>query len=294
MTDSIFYLIVFFLPIFLSICFSQTSKNKNIFKERTPLNNKNTGHLVGGWALTLTLFLCYSFFENLPGETQNLLSAPLFFSSFFFLGLIDDVRGMGAAQKLLYQTSILLICISGLTTDFSEIFVLLFFGLTLINGFNFIDGINGLLPMLCSVLFFQIKGGTLLSVMVLGFFCVSRRNKKIYLGDSGSLLLGSIAFWTVAGNSSKLNFLTTDPKSIFLFFLIPIADVFWATIRRCTFRPGEKKTLSSFFTKISNPDERHIHHLLKRNYGERTTIILLALTTWAATEFSIFLNSTTL
>ena len=46
----------------------------------------------------------------------------------------------------------------------------------------------------------------------------------------------------------------------------------------------EHKGGKSFFKKISTPDEKHIHHLLKNRYGEHATIVICMLITWVATE----------
>jgi len=281
------------LPILLSIHFANSSKNKQIFKQRTRGKKVLKGKLVGGWAIMLTLFFSYTFFQNLTPEMQNFLSIPKLFFPFFLLGLIDDLNGMRAERKLFYQAAILVFFLSGVETNLLNIFLLLVFGLIVINGFNFIDGINGLLPAVSFVLFSQLEGGMLIATIMLGMLYVSRKHKKVYLGDSGSLLLGALAFSGLFVGFENPSTLISNLKPISLFFLLPIADVLWAVLRRSKFGDGEKKTLKGFFKKISTPDEKHIHHLLKSRYGEHATIVICMLLTWVATEFA-FMYSTAL
>jgi len=286
MIKSPIYLFLFALPILLSICFANSPKNKNIFKQRPGKKKSPQGKLVGGWAIMLTLFFSYTFFHDLNQEVQGFLSTPQLFLPFFLLGVVDDLNGMRAERKLFYQVVILVFFISGIDTNLPNMALLLLFGLTVINGFNFIDGINGLLPAVSFVLFLQIKGGILVSIIMLGILYASRRDKKIYLGDSGSLLLGALAFSGLIVGFESPNILAANLTSITLFFLLPISDVLWAVLRRATFADKEKKTFKSFFKKISTPDEKHIHHLLKNRYGEHATIVICMLITWVATEFA--------
>jgi len=279
------------LPILLSIYFANSSKNKQIFKQRTGGKKTLKGKLVGGWAIMLTLFFSYTFFQNLNPETQNFLSTPQLFFPFFLLGVIDDLNGMRAERKLFYQVAILVFFLSGVETGLPNMFLLLVFGLIVINGFNFIDGINGLLPAVSFVLFSQLEGGILVATIMLGMLYVSRRHKKVYLGDSGSLLLGALAFSGLFVGFENANILISNLKPISLFFLLPIADVLWAVLRRSKFRDGEKKTLKGFFKKISTPDEKHIHHLLKSRYGEHATIVICMLLTWVATEVAFMYSA---
>ncbi len=278
----------FFLlfPILLSIYFSNNPKNSHIFKQRLSKKGTSPGRLVGGWAIMLTLFFSYSFFQDLSPETQTLLSAPVFLFSFFLLGTIDDLNGMEAEKKLFYQAAILLICLLGFETTTLQTFSLLALGLILINGFNFIDGINGLLPAVSFVYFSQLQGGSPMAAIMLGVFYISRKNRKIYLGDSGSLLLGALFFWGAVVGFGDLGTLALNPRPAILFFLLPVADVFLAIFRRGVFQKGEEKTPKNFFKKISTPDKKHIHHFLKSRYGEDATIVIFILVTWVTTEIA--------
>ncbi len=293
MTNTSIHTLLFVLPILLSIHFANSPKNKQIFKQRRGGEKTPQGKLVGGWAIMLTLFFSYIFFQDLTPETQDFLSIPQLFFPFFLLGVIDDLNGMKAGRKLFYQVAILVFFLSGIETTFPNAILLLVFGLTIVNGFNFIDGINGLLPAISFVLFSQLEGGMLVATIMLGVLYVSRRHKEVYLGDSGSLLLGALAFSGLFASFENSNIFISNLMPISLFFLLPIADVLWAVLRRATFGAREKKTLKGFFKKISTPDEKHIHHLLKSRYGEHATIVICMLLTWVATEIA-FIYSTPL
>jgi len=287
MTNTPIYILLFTLPILLSTYFANSPKNKQTFKQRKASKNPPRGKLVGGWAIILTLFFSYIFFQDLTPETQNFLSIPQLFFPFFLLGAIDDLNGMKAERKLFYQALILVFFLSGIETTLPNAILLLVFGLIIVNGFNFIDGINGLLPAVSFVLFSQLEGGMPIATIMLGMLYASRRHKEIYLGDSGSLLLGALALCGLFANFENPHRLISNLKPISLFFLLPIADVLWAVLRRAPFAEKENRTIKGFFKKISTPDEKHIHHLLKSRYGEHATIVICMLLTWIATEITL-------
>ena len=144
---------------------------------------------------------------------------------------------------------------------FSSIFVLLCF-LFIINGANLIDGFNGLLAInliiINTILAYIniINGNNEFSVFIvaqiiilLSFLIFNFPNAKIFLGDSGSYLMGSLA----ALNSITTNNLNTNYSSFFfcilLFYLF--FEVFFSFLRKV-------------FQKKSpvHPDNKHLHMLI--------------------------------
>ena len=287
----------FFIPVFsfvltasLSFYFANSSKDANIFKQRDTGGKGQPGKLVGGWAIMFGLFGCFLAYQNLNIGINILVPVvPLFFLAFFLIGFFDDLYGMKALQKLFFQTLVFCWFLSNFDLSLYQIFSLLLLGLITINGFNFLDGINGLLPLICFVLFLQPGQYLATSFIALGVGYSSLKKRNIYLGDSGSLLLGSIAFWiavTQLGGPESF-----DPTNHFrffvLFFFLPFLDVFWAIVRRTFFGPSEQKNFLNLFKKISKPDRRHIHHVFKKEYGELATIIVFMLVTWVTTNFAL-------
>ena len=144
---------------------------------------------------------------------------------------------------------------------FSSLFVLLCF-LFVINGANLIDGFNGLLTInliiINSILTYinLADGINEFSVVVIGqiivlfsFLLFNFPSAKIFLGDSGSYLLGSI----VALNVITTNNLNPDYSSFFfcslLFYLF--FEVFFSFFRKII----QKKS-------PIHPDNKHLHMLI--------------------------------
>jgi|GEM_PF-3138310 len=290
MTEFLTPIFPFTLTVFLSFYFANSSKDSSVFKQRHTGKKGHIGKLVGGWAIMFSLLGCFLVYDNLnTGINTSTASTLLFFLAFFLIGFFDDLHDIKASKKLLLQILIFCWFLSNFDLSLYQFFSLLTLGLITINGFNFLDGINGLLPLFCFVLFLQPGGYTITSFIALGVGYSSLKKRNIYLGDSGSLLLGSIAFWiAVAQLGGPESF---EPENhfrfFFLFFFLPFLDIFWAIVRRASFKPSEKKTFSNFFKKISQPDQRHVHHVFKKQYGESSTIVIFMFVTWVTSNLAL-------
>ncbi len=238
--------------------------------------------LIGGvsifFASTLTLGLSLSNHEVLIGYKN------LFLSSFILLimGLIDDRFDLSALNKLFIQLILAhYIFMQGIQLEslhgFMGIYQLpdwiqyLLTILTItgvVNAFNLMDGIDGLVAGLSIVSFMVyswlsfITGNDVLCIVFLTltgstvaflYFNLNKR-KKIFMGDAGSLMIGFIL--SVSG--IKLLQSTTDHMQlsqvligVFLIFLIPVFDALRV------FRMRIKSGKSPF-----NADRTHLHHLI--------------------------------
>jgi UDP-N-acetylmuramyl pentapeptide phosphotransferase/UDP-N-acetylglucosamine-1-phosphate transferase len=196
----------------------------------------------------------------------------------FLIGFLDDLKIKISPSKRLALMIIFLIAsiyfipIKILNVDiqyiniflnneiFSSFFVLLCF-LFIINGANLIDGFNGLLSVnliiINSVLIYinLNNDNTEFSIFIIGqiiillsFLLFNFPKAKIFLGDSGAYLLGSLA----ALNVIITNNLNPNYSSFFfcilLFYLF--FEVFFSFIRKIT----QKKS-------PIHPDSKHLHML---------------------------------
>ena len=196
----------------------------------------------------------------------------------FLIGYLDDVKiNIGPYTRLFLMTfsltlfifflpieinSIDLIFLNTLIENkfFSTVFVLLCF-LFIINGANLIDGFNGLLAINLIIvnsvlLFINIENNqlefaffiTAQIVILIVFLLFNFPKAKIFLGDSGSYLFGSL----VALNTIITNNLNPQISSFFfcilLFYLF--FEVFFSFVRKIY----QKK--SPVF-----PDKEHLHML---------------------------------
>ena len=197
----------------------------------------------------------------------------------FLIGLLDDLKiKINPSRRLILMIIFLFICISFLNVEilnvdipilntllsnyiFSSLFVLLCF-LFVINGANLIDGFNGLLAINLIIIntflaYINLADGiNQISVIIIGqiivlfsFLLFNFPSAKLFLGDSGSYLLGSL----VALNVIITNNLNPDYSSFF--FCILLFYIFF-------------EVFFSFFRKIIqskspiHPDNKHLHMIL--------------------------------
>ncbi len=231
------------------------------------------------------------------------------------IGLIDDRWGLDALTKFAGQItaasvlvtmgvawSVLYIPIGGVGTivldQVSSILLTLALTVAVVNAMNFVDGLDGLAAGLglitaSAICIFSIgllrdHGGDVLfyppaviSVVLagacLGFLPHNFHRAKMFMGDSGSMLIGlmlAAASTTAAGPISQSAYGARDVFALLSPFLLVIAvvlvpalDMLLAIVRRT--RAGR----SPF-----SPDKMHIHHrLLQIGHSHRRVVLLIYL-----------------
>ncbi len=249
----------------------------NARKEHTmPIPTMGGIAIIAGMAASLFLWF--------PFSTEPALIS-FFFSVIilFGLGIMDDLKDLSAKYKFIIQIALaLLIAISGIRiTSFGGLFgieeipvqaqftitVLAIVGIT--NAFNLIDGIDGLagglgfmsLITLGLFLIMNRDGNTALIAFalaggILAFLYFNFNPAKIFMGDTGSLVLGFVvavlSIRLLQVNGAAINpALPNAPVFITGVALIPVYD----TLR--VFLVRMWKGNSPF-----SPDKTHIHHLL--------------------------------
>ena len=223
----------------------------------------------------------------------------------FLVGLIDDVRGLGPGPKLLIEfaaagvvmsSGLLIERVTLLGTSWPlgwlawPVTAAWLVGVT--NAFNLIDGVDGLAAGItvlagaaCGAIL-VVRGHTaeamLLAVLVgaaLGFLIYNFAPASIFLGDSGSLVVGFLlAATAVTGWQKGATALATGVP--LLIFALPIADSALALIRRSVARPSDGRSLRSILRQIAEPDREHIHHrMLALGWSVRRTVLVLYMIT---------------
>ena len=217
----------------------------------------------------------------------------------FFLGLKDDILVISPVKKfigqvlaafiIIYYGNIQIRSMHGFfgLYQLPEMFSLLltyFAVIVVINSFNLIDGVDGLagtLGLLSSVIFglyFQYIGMSPYAVMafalagsLLAFLIFNFQPAKIFMGDTGSLLIGTInailviKFINVA-NTADVSFpIAASPAVGFTILMVPLLD----TLRVFGIRIFHRRSPFS-------PDRNHIHHLLlDRGFSHRAITLTL-------------------
>lgn len=234
-------------------------------------------------------------------------------SGIVILGIIDDLYELGAVVKLCGQLLVAgLMSFLGLVftvfyVPFEEGTTLIldqvqgmllsaFFTVLIINAVNFVDGIDGLaagLGMIAggAILLFSLtvlhdQGGAvsayppaiICSILVgicAGFLPHNFEPARIFMGDSGAMLIGLLLAAASTSASGKINMslygaadmvaLVSPIIVVLAAIALPVLDLIWAVIRRVIRgqRPWEA-------------DAGHIHHrLLRLGHTHRRTVLVL-------------------
>lgn len=231
------------------------------------------------------------------------------------IGLLDDRWGLDALTKFAGQItaasvlvtmgvawSVLYIPIGGVGTivldQVSSVLLTLALTVSIVNAMNFVDGLDGLAAGLgfitaSAICVFSIgllrdhDGDVLfyppavISVVLagacLGFLPHNFHRARIFMGDSGSMLIGlmlAAASTTAAGPVSQSAYGARDVFALLSPFLlvaavmfVPMLDMLWAIVRRT--RAGR----SAF-----SPDKMHLHHrLLQIGHSHRRVVLIIYL-----------------
>ena len=254
-------------------------------------------------------------FESLFNETSEPLGIAAAAVVIFVLGFVDDLHALPAPVKLAGQVfasgivflagvKMRLILVPGQgfvsVSDDVSVLVTVAWLVATINAVNLVDGLDGLaagiVAIAASAFFvysFQLyntgeplgllSSAPLVSIIVvgsaLGFLRHNFHPAKIFMGDSGSMLLGLVlGAATVAGvgqtplqEESAQVFLAYFPLLIPLLVLaIPILDAIFAVLRRARRRRS-----------VFHADKQHLHHrLMDLGHGHRQAVIVMYI--WSA------------
>lgn len=207
--------------------------------------------------------------------SHDILAPVVGITVMFYVGLLDDLVGLKPSTRFFFQTLVIVMfCYIGLQlNNLGGIFgvyelspwvawpLSIVSGVGLMNALNLIDGVDGLASGLgiftCSVagLFFVRHGDpvyALLAVVFVGalvpfFFCnVFSRKYKMFIGDSGSLILGTVAYLFCCRMLSDTNYYPLDEYLISMLLTIYAVPVF-DTLRVMTVRILHRK--SPFFSR---------------------------------------------
>lgn len=248
----------------------------------------------GGIGIFLTLFVITLYQYILKDEIFDFsLLIPL--SIMFIVGFYDDLYNADFKLKFLLQVIVAkLIIDQGYVIDnFYGLFGLyevswvlaqtstIFVFLVIVNAINFIDGIDGLAitEVIKSIIIIELIASSDTPLRALGVVIIAstlplyyfnfKKNYKVFLGDGGSLLLGTliaIYIFYVLGPDFNLNEKHLLNKAMFSISLCiyPLFDLLRVFILRIINRK------SPF-----SPDKNHLHHFLLKKFNNTFLVILI-------------------
>ena len=263
------FLISFFLCLIINYILPKYNFliDKKFFPHKSFVSN-NTVPISGGLIFILSTLIFLRF--------ENIFSYIIFL--IFFVGILSDLNTIKSPYKRFFLQIIVILALVFLSKTFIlsiriplfdhlltftlfKYFFVIFCFLILINGSNFIDGVNTLLiGYFISVLLIviilineynlvfesqnlKIIFSVLLILLVFNFF------EKFFCGDSGSYVISLIVGYYLI-ELSNLDLIISP------YF---IACLLWYPAYECLFSMVRKKIKK---TKITGPDNSHLHQLL--------------------------------
>jgi len=268
---------------------------------------------VAVWGSVFFTIVLLSLFGPSPISWSKSLSmnGALLCSAFVLvvsIGIWDDIHQLPPGPKFMVQLAAASLCYLGgfriatITNPFNmgsftlgwldfPITVIWIIGVT--NSFNLIDGLDGLatgVAAIATMTIFSIlmlKGNepaALLALIftgaLLGFLRYNFNPARIFLGDSGSLMIG-LALALLSIKSSTKGSTTVAILVPLLALGLPIMDTLIAMLRRLldSLMPGRKpEKLLSKVHAMFLPDRKHIHHrLVTLGFSHKNTVLTLYL-----------------
>lgn len=218
----------------------------------------------------------------------------------FFMGLKDDIVGLAPAKKLLVHLAVgfILVAVGGFKIEtFGGLFGVgelpeglslafsMFVYIVIVNALNLIDGVDGLvggyavIAMSAFALWFLQTGQTPIAVIALslagamtGFLVFNHAPARIFLGDSGSLLVGLVCY---ALATRLINTPMSEVPEAWNGISMPVlamailAYPLMDTLRVFCLRAA--RGISPF-----SPDRNHLHHRLMmrtRNHAKTSMFV---------------------
>lgn len=221
----------------------------------------------------------------------------------FLVGMADDLIGVRYSAKFVVQiiVAIFLICGGAVFMDFEGLFGLwkvptiigwlfsILIIVYIVNALNLIDGIDGLasglsmIAMICYGVMLHMAGlhiqallawatlGALLPFFYYNYFGDALRHKKIFMGDTGSLTIGTMISFLALTMTNVAEFKAKNLNPVICAFapiIVPAFDVLRVYYHRV--RHGRNPFL---------PDRCHIHHkLLALGLSTRKALALILIT----------------
>jgi len=310
------FLIISILASFaINMILRNFTKNKNLLidlPDRSRKFHKRATPLTGGLAILISALITGELFVSIndlqgfvPDFTYYLIIASIMLVLVF---LIDDIKGIKATVRILFQAAIALFII--FTTDvyitnlgnifgFGDIYLgtygipfTVFCVVGIMNAFNMIDGINGLCAgcAMTAMLFIGFSSGLIYDSMlvlligaIIGFLFFNLRvvgkKRAVFLGDHGSNMIGFWVAW-IAIYASQTEIYQIDPMTMIWFVAIPLLDCIGLIVSR------RKRGIS-----WTTPGRDHIHHKLMNRFSPEGTLVIILLISISLSSFGLIIEN---
>lgn len=287
-----FFAIKFFKPVAIEIGLVDKPNERKHHAGHIPL--------IGGISIFMAVLAASLFWLPNTFELRMYLIAS---AMMVFIGTLDDKFDLRVSVRIIGQIIIASLMIYGTGGYISNLGDLLTLGditlgpmgilftyigiITVINAYNMVDGIDGLIGSLSlntfiaiAILFIMSGQTDYLSyplilatatlpylIFNLGLFngILKKKTKKIFMGDSGSMFVGLSVIWLlIMGTQGEQA--SFRPVTALWICALPLMDMLAIVVRR--YKNGK----SPF-----KPDRDHLHHILQRiGFTPRRTLVVIS------------------
>lgn len=274
----------------------------------------------GGIALFLGLFGSFVVYISITGGRwvgsgvgMHPIRMMMLAGVMFLIGLADDKWGLPPRLKLFGQLVVSFAAWAWGGLGFSTLWptlpavvdcgITVFWIVGAVNAFNLIDGLDGLasgialiavLGMAGSLLFMGVPDQTLFHFAfagaLVGFLRYNYNPASVFLGDSGSMLIGFLVATLPLATQTPNSFLVSVGVPM-LAMGVPIFDTSLAILRRSIrhliLRREKREATDGDSDRVMTADHDHLHHRILRATGlnQRKTAWILYMITMSAVLF---------
>ena len=233
----------------------------------------------------LASYICISIFAYFYHGHPFKLSSPIFALTLIaILGYIDDRYRMTKSLRFLIQGIISLVLISS-TFQLSLLEIILWtsFFLFFINIYNFMDGIDGLavsqsiyILISLSLLqnFYSIGSLILFIIPLIIFLIFNISPSKIFLGNSGSYMLGLFIVILIFNSSYTVSIVSLSNHIITCLILLTvfIADGLYTLSARFFYKLMQSSSILISLRYITTPHNKHNYQILTKKYNKHNKV----------------------
>jgi UDP-GlcNAc:undecaprenyl-phosphate GlcNAc-1-phosphate transferase len=283
-----FIAIKFFKPVAIEVGLVDKPSERKLHAGHIPL--------VGGISIFIAVLMASLLWLPNTLELRMYLIAS---AMMVFIGAVDDKFDLKVRIRIIGQLIVASLMIYGVGGYISNLGNLFGFGdvtlgpigiiftyvgiIVVINAFNMVDGIDGLIGSLSintftSIAILFIMSGQhdyvtyplILATATIPYLIfnlgLAQKAKKIFMGDAGSMFIGLSVIWLLTMGTQNENS-SFRPVTALWICAIPLMDMLAIVVRR--YKNGK----SPF-----KPDRDHLHHILQRvGYSSRQTLIIISI-----------------
>jgi len=282
-----FIAIKFFKPVAIEVGLVDKPSERKLHAGHIPL--------IGGISIFIAVLMASLLWLPNTLELRMYLIAS---AMMVFIGALDDKFDLKVRIRIIGQlivASLMIYGVGGYISNLGNLFglgdvtlgplgiIFTYIGIiVVINAFNMVDGIDGLIGSLSintfasvAVLFIMsgqidyISYPLILATATIPYLIfnlgLNKKVKKIFMGDAGSMFIGLSVIWLLTMGTQNEN-ASFRPVTALWICAVPLMDMLSIVVRR--YKNGK----SPF-----KPDRDHLHHILQRvGYNTRQALVIIS------------------